>query len=157
MLAQGRNCLTNYVWMMCFRAEIQVGCKFCFYPLLRDNVCLFGMRFASSKCKILLQHWIGAKSNLVLVGEELGENLVTWLAVSIYILTFEAFVVSSWHPVIELRSNNRQQWGQCVSASPKDGCWESKICKNVWCLNTVVFVVLQKCGERILSNSQDGR
>lgn len=34
---------------------------------------VFGMRFAFSKCKMLLQNWIGPKPNFVLGEEELSE------------------------------------------------------------------------------------
>ncbi|THD18894.1 Alpha 1 3-glucosidase [Fasciola hepatica] len=34
---------------------------------------MFGMRFAPSKCKLLLQDWVGSTRNLVLAGEALAE------------------------------------------------------------------------------------
>lgn len=40
---------------------------------LKDSINTFGMRFASSKCKALLQDWIGSKSNIVFATEELSK------------------------------------------------------------------------------------
>lgn len=45
-----------------------------FLDRLNDNVRTISMRFASSKCKILLQVWIGSKPDFVFfLGEELNE------------------------------------------------------------------------------------
>lgn len=43
-----------------------------FLDLLNDSVIIFGISFASSKCKVLLQGWIGSKPILV-AREQLGE------------------------------------------------------------------------------------
>lgn len=39
---------------------------------LKSNVLILGMRFAPSRCKLLLQDWISSKPNLFLAGDELG-------------------------------------------------------------------------------------
>lgn len=44
-----------------------------FLDCLDDSVSLFGMRFSHSKCRMLLQDWVGSKPNLALANDELGE------------------------------------------------------------------------------------
>lgn len=43
-----------------------------FFNRLNDNMGMLGMGFATSKCEMLLQCWIGSKPNLI-EGEEVGE------------------------------------------------------------------------------------
>lgn len=52
-----------------------------FIDRLNDNVYMFGMRLAPSKCKILFQDWTGWKPNLVLTGDGFSDvNVFNYLS-----------------------------------------------------------------------------
>lgn len=99
-------------------------------------------------------------------------GLIVWIVVSYPVTVYRnkchrAYEKFGWHWMIwkicgvEVTSDiwsrvgwTRQQWSRYWFTDGKHGCWEQKICKAFWCLNTVDFAALVEYDGRIFCVTQ---
>lgn len=125
---------------------------------------MFGMRFASSTCKMLSQDWIVAKPNLVLAGEQLGDaDRFSYFNSGIPpsgriseqaegptdIHEIGASVASSCHPVMDQISRIRSSNESGIVLRLRHMATESRRYAKNFGLHVAIFAVLVECDGRI--------